>query len=123
MQLLDCNLGRGVKQSPVLLEKVGVRFVGLFEIGEGSATDTLGVGRATRPGRSRPSNACGALVAYTKEVQQGNVKPTPSPDRWRTMGAVVGALDACVRKREKGGGSRDGAKYEVRDKNNITNSV
>lgn len=41
--------------------------------------DTAGVGRCTRPGRNKPSKACGALAAFTNELSKGNVSTEADP--------------------------------------------
>eukprot|EP00669_Euglena_mutabilis_P005167 TRINITY_DN1654_c0_g1_i1.p1 TRINITY_DN1654_c0_g1~~TRINITY_DN1654_c0_g1_i1.p1 ORF type:complete len:343 (+),score=95.15 TRINITY_DN1654_c0_g1_i1:133-1161(+) len=41
------------------------------------SVDTRGVGVCTRAGRTKPSTACGALGAFTKELAAGNRSPKP----------------------------------------------
>ena len=38
------------------------------------------IGRCGRPGRSEPSNACGALIAFQQELASGHVKLELDPD-------------------------------------------
>jgi len=43
------------------------------------SVDTAGVGTCTRPGRTRPSKACGALAAFTNELKSGKASAQDDP--------------------------------------------